>query len=149
MPDRWSRKLVKCLPERDSIRNWVKVYCMSRDGASLATLLYKAMSNKKLTSFLIVIEDSWGYIFGGYVSTPFKNAAGYYGTGYGERQVDDSERRGRSMTPKSEGDASADTSDHLGCLMLFRVPCRECWVFKFHPEFTVFRWSGKNEFFLL
>lgn len=70
-----------CLPDRDAMRNWVKVYCMSRDGASLSTLLYNAMSHKKAASFLIVIEDSWGYIFGGYVACPFKNSNSYYGTG--------------------------------------------------------------------
>jgi hypothetical protein len=63
------------------MRNWVKVYCMSRDGASLSTLLYNVMSTKRFTSFLIVIEDSWGYIFGGYNSQPFKNSNAYYGTG--------------------------------------------------------------------
>ena len=40
------------------------------------------MSERKLTSFLIIIEDSWGYIFGGYCPCSFQNATGYYGTGY-------------------------------------------------------------------
>jgi len=44
-------------------------------------LLYKCMSGKKHSSFLIVVEDSWGYIFGGYISTPLKNTTSYYGTG--------------------------------------------------------------------
>ena len=35
------KRLLACLPERDAMRKWVKAYCMSRDGASLGTLLYK------------------------------------------------------------------------------------------------------------
>lgn len=70
-----------CLPERDAIRNWTKVFCMSRDGANLSMLLFKCMKVKKYHSFLIVIEDSWGYIFGGYISTALKNSTAYYGTG--------------------------------------------------------------------
>ena len=34
-------KLLQALPQRDVIRNWSKVYCMARDGASLGTLMYK------------------------------------------------------------------------------------------------------------
>lgn len=26
---------------------------------------------------------------------------------------------------------------------------RECFVFKFHPEFTVYPWTGKNDYFVL
>ena len=37
------KRLVASLPERDAMRKWVKVYCMSRDGASLSTLLYKVL----------------------------------------------------------------------------------------------------------
>jgi hypothetical protein len=39
------------------------------------------MSQRQASSFLIVIEDSWGYIFGGYLPVAFQNATGYYGTG--------------------------------------------------------------------
>ncbi|KAM3567297.1 hypothetical protein VYU27_010555, partial [Nannochloropsis oceanica] len=35
------KQILPCLPERDAVRKWIKVYCMSRDGASLGTLLYK------------------------------------------------------------------------------------------------------------
>ncbi|EWM28431.1 oxidation resistance protein 1 [Nannochloropsis gaditana] len=100
------KRLVASLPERDAMRKWVKVYCMSRDGASLSTLLYKVMAERKLSSFLLVIEDSWGYVFGGYCPCPFQNATGYYGTG-------------------------------------------ESFVFKFHPQFTLYKWTGKNDYFIL
>jgi hypothetical protein len=28
-------------------------------------------------------------------------------------------------------------------------PHRECFVFKFHPEFTAYHWTGKNDYFML
>ena len=43
----------------------------------------QVMAERKLSSFLLVIEDSWGYVFGGYCPCPFQNATGYYGTGCG------------------------------------------------------------------
>lgn len=94
------------LPDRDAMRQWVKVYCMSRDGASLSTLLYKMLSHKRASSFLVIIEDSWGYVFGGYSATAFKTSPSYYGSG-------------------------------------------ESFVFKFHPEFSVYRWTGLNDYFVL
>ncbi len=43
------RKLLGALPERDAIRNWAKVYCMARDGASLGTLMYKVYITQRGT----------------------------------------------------------------------------------------------------
>jgi hypothetical protein len=29
------------------------------------------------------------------------------------------------------------------------VTGRECFVYKFHPEFTVYKWTGKNDYYVL
>jgi len=73
-------KLGSMLPASDQGRNWSLCYSMAQDGACLRTLMYAVML-KKRNSCLIVIEDSWGYVFGGYIGHPIQNKHGYYGTG--------------------------------------------------------------------
>jgi len=74
-------KLAAILPIADSVKNWSLIYSIARDGASLYTLMYACILERKSHSYLIVIEDSWGYVFGGYVGHPIENRPGYYGTG--------------------------------------------------------------------
>ena len=58
------------------------------------------------TSFVILIEDSWGYVFGGYCANEMVNSSSYYGSG-------------------------------------------ESFVFSVLPAPQVYRWTGKNELFII
>jgi hypothetical protein len=84
------RELASYVPEAVGMRNWVLKYQMSRDGASLSTLLHRLEASAdtegleqrhSYLSCLIVIEDTWGYVFGGYVDGPMRRSASYYGNG--------------------------------------------------------------------
>lgn len=66
------------LPAAQSDRSWTLKYSLRRDGASMATLMSKCVVRDKYghpvqTTSVIVIEDSWGYIFGGFLGHAFEN----------------------------------------------------------------------------
>jgi len=70
------------LPASVQTKKFVLKYSLQRDGASLATLLSLCHdSAADCFSSLIIIEDSWGYIFGGYVASALANSRAYYGSG--------------------------------------------------------------------
>jgi Na+/glutamate symporter len=70
------------LPSSDQTKKFVLKYSLQRDGASLASLLSLCHTGANdCFSSLIVIEDSWGYIFGGYIASALSNSRSYYGTG--------------------------------------------------------------------
>eukprot|EP01041_Mallomonas_annulata_P000361 gene361-661_t len=91
-------QLAKWLPESESCHNWVLKYSLRQDGASLETLIslctIRGINGRSTySSCLIIVEDSWGYIFGGYLSHDLQNNGGYYGNG---------EDFVYSLTPKPE-----------------------------------------------
>ena len=61
-------------------KGWRLAYSLTRDGASSATLLAACASH---ATHLLVVEDSWGYVFGASFSHALSEHAGpsYYGTG--------------------------------------------------------------------
>lgn len=61
-------------------RAWNCVYSLVRDGACCATLM---KSCRHHATYLLVVEDSWGYVFGASWSHGLSDAHGgtYYGTG--------------------------------------------------------------------
>lgn len=82
------------LSDAKSSKTWRLSYSMRQHGASLHTLIhqtakyntYRHHSNVHRTIYsptpaIIVIEDSWGYIFGGYISPGLESKKGYYGNG--------------------------------------------------------------------
>lgn len=74
------------MPISYSTRSWTLAYGLRRDGASIETLLSLCSSvdkfgNPAQVPTVIVIEDSWGYIFGGFVSSSLENRPSYYGNG--------------------------------------------------------------------
>jgi hypothetical protein len=74
--------LASWLPSSVQTKKFVLKYSLQRDGASLATLLSLCHdSASDCFSSLIIIEDSWGYIFGGYVASALENSRSYYGNG--------------------------------------------------------------------
>ena len=76
------RDLVSWLPPSDQMKKFVLKYSLQRDGAALSTLLAQCQSGSSdCFSSIIIIEDSWGYIFGGYVASALTNNSAYYGTG--------------------------------------------------------------------
>jgi hypothetical protein len=74
------------LPATMSIRSWTLKYSLRRDGALLDTLMSQCVPKRRngliqQTSYVLIIEDSWGYIFGGYISQALENRTTYYGNG--------------------------------------------------------------------
>jgi TLD len=74
------------LPIHSTGSCWSLRYSMRRDGASLSTLMALTGSDRSHhrpmhSSCVMIIEDSWGYIFGGYIAHPVENKANYYGNG--------------------------------------------------------------------
>lgn len=137
--------ILSWLPASRSVSAWDLTYSLGRDGASLDTMMslcsakeISAESHSTISGFgaggdsnkysthshsalydddcshsqsssiahLIVIQDSWGYIFGGYVAHSMSYRPAYYGNG-------------------------------------------ECFVFSIVPKLAVYKWTGKNDFFVL
>jgi hypothetical protein len=99
------------LSPTDALKSWQLSYSLRQHGANLTTLL--ACSNKKSASgqrlmvpCIVVIEDSWGYIFGGFVSPCLRDKSSYYGNG-------------------------------------------ECFVFSVVPTPRAYKWTGKNDLFVM
>eukprot|EP00598_Pedospumella_elongata_P010053 CAMPEP_0185014934 /NCGR_PEP_ID=MMETSP1098-20130426/99573_1 /TAXON_ID=89044 /ORGANISM="Spumella elongata, Strain CCAP 955/1" /LENGTH=242 /DNA_ID=CAMNT_0027544041 /DNA_START=1297 /DNA_END=2022 /DNA_ORIENTATION=+ len=74
------------LPPTHAAKNWVLTYSLRQHGASLTTLLAqnakKTRSGQRmLVPCVILIEDSWGYVFGGFIAPLMQNKQGYYGNG--------------------------------------------------------------------
>ena len=78
------------LPDSYLLSSWKLAFSIRGDGASLSTLLAQCSARgnsgglpraSDSQSFLIFIEDSWGYIFGGFLSHGFVNCNEYYGSG--------------------------------------------------------------------
>jgi hypothetical protein len=79
-------QLLSLLPITQRSKSFMLRYSMRRDGASLATLLSHCVIRDSKgcyspTSMVVIIEDSWGYIFGGYSPHSFEIRSGYYGSG--------------------------------------------------------------------
>ncbi|KAG5189650.1 hypothetical protein JKP88DRAFT_347634 [Tribonema minus] len=70
------RRLAGVLPPAERTRNWQLLYSTARDGASCATLLWRC-SRTPHTSLLFVIEDTWGYIFGGFAEVSLHDSHSY------------------------------------------------------------------------
>jgi len=74
------------LGERQSSRTWALKYSLRRDGASMDTLLgFSCMRDRAgkpmYSNSVILIEDSWGYVFGVFVAHALENKGEYYGNG--------------------------------------------------------------------
>ncbi|CAM9766136.1 unnamed protein product, partial [Ectocarpus fasciculatus] len=72
------RRLAEAVPLGQAMKTWRLGYSIARDGASLWTLLQNCRGRGPC---LIVVEDSWGYVFGGFVAGSMKESHDYYGTG--------------------------------------------------------------------
>ena len=72
------------LPECHSTKSWGLKFSLRRDGACLETMMMLCCPRDQSRSFspcIILVEDSWGYVFGGFVSPGMQNTAHYYGNG--------------------------------------------------------------------
>lgn len=58
--------------------NWELLYSMNKDGCSVGTL-YDRCKNNKTT--LLVVQDSKGWIFGGFCNETWHPSNKFYGTG--------------------------------------------------------------------
>lgn len=76
--DKMAAQLEKALPGQYRERAFNLLYCPARDGTSLKTFFYK--NNLKFPS-IIVMEDSKGWVFGGYFATQWSLSRDFYGTG--------------------------------------------------------------------
>jgi hypothetical protein len=76
--------IAKWLPESQSCLNFNLKYSLRRDGAMLEALISSCNSQRqkyKYNSCILLIEDSWGYIFGAYIAHSLQNSNHYYGNG--------------------------------------------------------------------
>lgn len=79
-------QLISWLPEARSINSWTLKYSLRRDGTSLDTLLTLCSAQEDFYAasyvpHVVLIEDSWGYVFGGYIGHALQNKPAYYGNG--------------------------------------------------------------------
>ncbi|RYG69367.1 hypothetical protein EON64_02865 [archaeon] len=68
------------LPPPQRTKSWVLAYSLREHGSLLSTLLSNTLVYKDVPC-LVVIEDSWGYVFGGYISPGLQDKKSYYGSG--------------------------------------------------------------------
>ncbi|KAI4109239.1 MAG: hypothetical protein L6R37_000670 [Teloschistes peruensis] len=70
-------------PRLQLAESWSLVYSLEEDGVSLTTLYNKLASPSvpKVNSFVLVVKDGAGGIFGAYLTDPPHPSASYYGTG--------------------------------------------------------------------
>jgi len=66
------------LPLRYRYLGWKRVFATYEDGTSLATFFKRLEPHQ---ACLIVIEDTDGYVFGGFCSEQWSPQKGYFGTG--------------------------------------------------------------------
>lgn len=99
------------LSNSNALKTWQLTYSLRQHGASLTTLL--SLNSKKtrsgqtmLVPCIVIIEDSWGYVFGGFISPTIENKTAYYGNG-------------------------------------------ESFVFSILPTPKAYKWTGKNDLFVL
>lgn len=72
------------LPECHSTKTWSLKYSLRRDGACLESMMMLCCphDNSRLYSpCIVLVEDSWGYVFGGFISPGMQNNGAYYGNG--------------------------------------------------------------------
>ncbi|KAF3763759.1 TLD-domain-containing protein [Cryphonectria parasitica EP155] len=71
------------IPERQRIEDeWNLVYSLDQDGASLGTLYKKCSAYEgQRASFVLVVKDNDGGLFGAYLSDPPRPQAHYFGNG--------------------------------------------------------------------
>jgi len=58
--------------------NWELLYSLNRDGVSIGTFYEKA---KYCRTTLLVVQDSQGYVFGGFCNEAWHPSSKFYGTG--------------------------------------------------------------------
>lgn len=73
------KKLRNSLPARLRNYNWKLLFTTSQDGTSLQTFYSRVQTHGGAT--ILVIEDTNGYVFGGYASEPWEIADHFFGTG--------------------------------------------------------------------
>ena len=74
------------LPPTCQHRRWSLRYSLRHHGTWMDTLLAACRQTytngvKDSNKFVVVIEDSWGYVFGAFVAHPLEKRSSYYGSG--------------------------------------------------------------------
>ena len=70
-------------PRLQLAESWSLVYSLERDGATISTLYHKCISADVPpgSSFVLVVQDGVGGIFGAYLTDPPRPSPSFYGTG--------------------------------------------------------------------
>ena len=58
--------------------NWELLYSMNKDGVSIGTFYERC---KKVRTTLLVVQDTKGWVFGGYCTEAWHPSVRFYGTG--------------------------------------------------------------------
>jgi len=72
------KKLYKFLPPKYRIQNLRQIFSTSLDGCSLQTFI---RNSEDISRTLLVVKDALGFIFGAFVSEPWRINSEYFGTG--------------------------------------------------------------------
>jgi len=74
----WIQFLRRYVSPKDTYEDWELLYSTEKHGISMNTMYSKVRDKGAV---VIVVEDTNGYIFGGYASESLHPSRGYYGTG--------------------------------------------------------------------
>ncbi|EPY78306.1 hypothetical protein CB1_001108054 [Camelus ferus] len=124
---RYTRLLSLHLPPRLTGRSWSLAFCTSRDGFSLRSL-YRQMEGHSGPA-LLVLRDQDGQMFGAFSSSAIRLSKGFYGTG---------ETFLFSFSPQLKV--------MFLTFQVFVFELKKIFFFFFSSQ--VFKWTGRNSFFV-
>ena len=133
-------------------RSWQMTYSLIRDGAALTTL---ADSASRQLSYLLVVEDSWGYVFGAFLPSSLSMRMGNRSCLQIITLLAPSCFHSRTP-PVSR--ALSPVFHHQRPFCAYPWPPRyygtgETWIFSFHnlppEEIAIYRWTRANELFVI
>ena len=130
LDDRHMREVYRSLPLKIQNQPWCLAYSTRVNGFSLQNL-YRTLTDQK-EPFLVVIQDSYGFIFGAYLTCTPRVCENFIGTGkswifcFGKVEME---------SGSGEGEGGEETSE-------------ESFPTVVNPHhLNVFHWSGRNEYF--
>jgi len=75
------KELIWHTPRQHHIYSWSLLYCMSKDGAQISKMYKSALQAPSVT--LLLVRDSYGSAFGGFIPTKWSLVPGPFGSGAG------------------------------------------------------------------
>lgn len=147
------KSLMSHLPSKCHGRDWSLLFSTSRDGYSLSTL-YSRVQGKGPT--LVVLMDEQSYIFGGFASRDWNGtdlitgSIAFSTTANGMDMLSPSRRAVHELNNSpSSSSSSSFTIPSSYTVQGSYFGSGESFLFTSRPNFAVYRWTRKNNLFLL